>query len=86
MDLPLLIDCDGCAVRGSGCADCVVTALLGNDADSAFDADSLQALDVLAHVGLVAPLRLLPVDQPVPEPRTDASGAPPTSRRRRAAG
>lgn len=25
----MIIDCDGCAVRGTGCADCVVTALLG---------------------------------------------------------
>lgn len=81
MDLPLLIDCDGCAVRGSGCADCVVTALLGNSADIAFDEDSLHALDVLADVGLVSPLRLLPVE---PVARPAASGAP--SCRRRAAG
>ncbi len=25
----MLIDCDTCTVRGAGCADCVVTALLG---------------------------------------------------------
>ena len=25
----MLIDCDTCTVRGSGCADCVVTVLLG---------------------------------------------------------
>jgi hypothetical protein len=25
----MLIDCDTCTVRGTGCADCVVTALLG---------------------------------------------------------
>ncbi|SDD13910.1 hypothetical protein SAMN05660690_3523 [Geodermatophilus telluris] len=25
----MLIDCDSCTARGTGCADCVVTALLG---------------------------------------------------------
>jgi hypothetical protein len=25
----MVIDCDSCSARGSGCADCVVTALLG---------------------------------------------------------
>jgi hypothetical protein len=25
----MLIDCDSCTVRGTGCADCVVTVLLG---------------------------------------------------------
>ena len=25
----MLIDCDNCTVRGTGCADCVVTVLLG---------------------------------------------------------
>ncbi|MFG1925695.1 hypothetical protein [Cryptosporangium sp. NPDC048952] len=25
----MLIDCDACGVRGSGCADCVITALVG---------------------------------------------------------
>lgn len=25
----MLIDCDACGVRGTGCADCVITALIG---------------------------------------------------------
>ncbi|TQS44573.1 hypothetical protein [Cryptosporangium phraense] len=25
----MLIDCDACGVRGSGCADCVISALVG---------------------------------------------------------
>jgi hypothetical protein len=25
----MLIDCDACGVRGAGCADCVITALIG---------------------------------------------------------
>lgn len=25
----MLIDCDACAVRGAGCADCVITTLVG---------------------------------------------------------
>ena len=33
----MLIDCDACAMRGPGCADCVVTVVLGSPADDAGD-------------------------------------------------
>lgn len=63
--LPLLIDCDDCEVRGVGCDDCVVTAILRvappsrRPMPTALDAEQLDALDMLADAGLVAPLRLV---------------------------
>ncbi|GAA4694614.1 hypothetical protein [Nocardioides nanhaiensis] len=53
------IDCDTCVVRGWSCHDCVVTVLLGPPPELVFDDDERQALDVLAHSGLVPPLRLV---------------------------
>lgn len=55
---PVLIDCDHCSLRGSGCADCVVTFLLGSPPPGvALDDDERRALDVLAEAGLISPLR-----------------------------
>jgi hypothetical protein len=64
----LIIDCDTCAVRGVGCDDCVVTALLDldvqcSDEDLELDPDEARALDVLATGGLLPPLRLTPRSQ-----------------------
>jgi hypothetical protein len=65
----LIIDCDTCAVRGVGCGDCVVTALLDihpsasedpGYGDLELDPDEARALDVLASGGLLPPLRLAP--------------------------
>ena len=57
----MLIDCDGCAVRGPGCPDCVVTVLLGGPGQHLeLDEVECQALAVLADGGLVPPLRLVP--------------------------
>jgi hypothetical protein len=63
----VLIDCDDCVLRGDGCADCVVTAMLG-PIDVAVDPlpstpgpltdEERRALRVLADAGLVPPLRL----------------------------
>ena len=53
----MIIDCDGCAVRGDACGDCVVAVLLGAPPD--LQADEQQALGVLADAGLVPPLRLV---------------------------
>ena len=61
------IDCGRCEMRGSGCRDCVVTALVPRKAAS-FSAASaampgylgeqeVRALGVLADAGLVPPLR-----------------------------
>jgi hypothetical protein len=59
----MIIDCDSCAVRGPACSDCVVSVLLGTpSATSEVELDGAEraAIAVLAGVGLVPPLRLLP--------------------------
>jgi hypothetical protein len=55
----ILVDCDSCAVRGHGCADCVVTVLMGAPPDVQVDPDEQRALQVLAASGLVPPLRMV---------------------------
>ncbi|MEU4184051.1 hypothetical protein [Micrococcus luteus] len=59
----MLIDCDACVMRGPGCADCVVTVVLGFSAERSgtlrIDDDEKAALDALAESGLVPPLRLV---------------------------
>ena len=52
----MLIDCDSCAVRGTGCADCLVTALL--------ERDELLAIEMLARAGFEVSL----VEPPAPAP------------------
>lgn len=59
------IDCDTCVVRGLACHDCVVTVLLGPPPELTFDDEEQRALSVLAHGGLIPPLRLV---QSVPPP------------------
>lgn len=55
------VDCDGCAVRGDACGDCVITVLLGAPPGGVdLDADEQAALLALAGSGLVPPLRLVP--------------------------
>ena len=62
------IDCDTCVVRGLACHDCVVTVLLGPPPELTIDDEERRALEALAAVGLVPPLRLVqPVDGPVVE-------------------
>ena len=65
-DLPsVLVDCDGCAVRGLACDDCVVTVLLGpNIGLRRWDTDEMSALGALADAGLVPPLRLVEAVDP----------------------
>ena len=72
----MIIDCDGCAVRGDACGDCVVAVLLG--APPEIGAEEERAISVLAEAGLVPPLRL--VSSPAPaqpdkarQPVTDAT-------------
>lgn len=68
----MIIDCDGCAVRGDACGDCVVGVLLGIPEPATrpgeappgasmlqLDAPERRALDVLADQGLVPRLRLV---------------------------
>ncbi|WP_343603317.1 hypothetical protein [Mycobacterium sp.] len=60
----VVIDCDGCAVRGPACRDCVVSVLLG--VPESLREDERAALEVLAEVGLAPRLRLVPVRRPRP--------------------
>jgi hypothetical protein len=55
----VVIDCDGCAVRGHGCSDCVVSVLLGPP--ECLLAEERTALEVLAEAGLAPRLRLVPI-------------------------
>ena len=59
----MLIDCETCLARDIGCADCVISVLFATPGQSAdLDADEQAAVDSLAAVGLVPPLRLLQID------------------------
>ena len=58
-DEPVVIDCDECAVRGPGCRDCVVSALLG--VPDTLLQDERAALEVLAEAGMAPRLRLVPI-------------------------
>jgi hypothetical protein len=58
--IEMIIDCDGCAVRGLACGDCVVTALLGAPPEGIhLDETERRAIAALADGGLVPPLRLI---------------------------
>ncbi len=72
---PILIDCDTCVVRGSGCDDCVVSVLLGAPPHVHVDEDEARALDVLSASGLVPPLRMVSALDAVPEPEGGAGTA-----------
>lgn len=60
-EVPMLIDCDDCAMQhSSACDDCVVTFILGaQPGPLEIDASESQALDNLASEGLVPRLRLV---------------------------
>jgi hypothetical protein len=59
-EISMVIDCDGCAVRGLACGDCVVTVLLGAPPEGVqLDDTERRAIAALADGGLVPPLRLV---------------------------
>nr|WP_238354752.1 hypothetical protein [Kribbella sandramycini] len=62
-------------MRGPGCQDCVVTAVLGLTADPGptlrIDADEQAALAALADSGLVPPLRLVHAVESLPQEESD---------------
>lgn len=60
MDGTIRIDCDECAMQGTGaCDDCVVTFLCSREADEAvvIDAAEARALRILGRGGLAPQLR-----------------------------
>ncbi len=82
----MLIDCDGCEVRGLACGDCVVTVLLGAPPEGVvLDDEERRALEVLAGSGLVPPLRLVdgasaPLSDRMVAERHEAPGERPDGR------
>ena len=60
----MLIDCNDCALQHTdACHDCVVTFILAESDAVEVDAEETSALGHLAEVGLVPPLRLVPIDR-----------------------
>jgi hypothetical protein len=48
----MLIDCDNCPRRGTGCADCMITALYEPPAEvELLDRDELWAIETLTRAG-----------------------------------
>ncbi|MGH3350450.1 MAG: hypothetical protein ACRDPS_07265 [Nocardioides sp.] len=70
------IDCDTCLVRGLACHDCVVTVLLGPPPELIIEDEERRALDVLSDGGLVPPLRMVEVTDPVPVGDDLSAGSP----------
>lgn len=64
------IDCDTCLARGPACQDCVVAVLLGPPDEVRVDDEDRAALQALADVGLVPPLRMV---HPVPGPHVESA-------------
>jgi hypothetical protein len=72
----MIIDCATCVGRPTECSDCVVSVVLGSHAGGVeLDADEQTAVAVLAGSGLVPPLRLMPAEIPVGDPRQRSSPA-----------
>ncbi|MCX4388589.1 hypothetical protein OG777_16835 [Micromonospora peucetia] len=70
----MLIDCDGCGVRGDGCAGCLVTALFDDSSPAAgLGGPEARAIEVFARAGFE--VEVLPEPRPARRP----------ARRRRAA-
>ncbi|WBB76975.1 hypothetical protein O7602_06925 [Micromonospora sp. WMMD1128] len=72
----MLIDCDGCGIRGAGCSGCLVTALLDPDSPTAdLGPAEHRAIEVFARAGFdveVLPLTAAPAPAPAPAPRRAA--------------
>lgn len=61
----MIIDCDGCAVRGKACGECVISVVLGAPPDVDLDGAQRRAIAALSDVGLVPRLRLSPAGEAV---------------------
>ncbi|MFI2712707.1 hypothetical protein ACH495_21545 [Micromonospora sp. NPDC018662] len=66
----MLIDCDGCGIRGAGCSGCLVTALLDPDSPAAdLGPAEHRAIEVFARAGFdveVLPPAAIPAPAPAP--------------------
>ena len=65
---PMVVDCDTCQIRGKGCLDCPIAALL--DPTEALHQEERTAIGALQDAGLIGPPHLSVVRLPT------ASGAP----------
>lgn len=60
----MIIDCATCCVRHTvACEDCIVTALCGRDGRLELDDEERSAIDAMSSVGLVSPIRLVPIER-----------------------
>ncbi len=58
----VLVDCDGCQVRGVRCGECVVSVLMGAPPEGVeLDPETASALAALADGGLVPRLQVVPL-------------------------
>ncbi|MGL5405899.1 MAG: hypothetical protein ACRDAX_03790 [Propionibacteriaceae bacterium] len=56
----ITLDCDGCAVRGPACSDCVVSVLLGvPEQEPMLTMQERTALQIFADHGMLPPLRMV---------------------------
>ncbi|MEU6076838.1 hypothetical protein [Micromonospora sp. NPDC047074] len=63
----MIIDCAGCGIRGSGCSDCLVTALFDDSSPAAgLDGAEARAVEVFARAGFE--VEVLPAPRPAPNP------------------
>ncbi|MDR7278255.1 hypothetical protein [Catenuloplanes atrovinosus] len=62
----MIVDCDTCAVRGTGCAGCAIHALFHTPPEiERLTPDEIQAIEVLARAGLDPEIVEVP-DESVP--------------------
>lgn len=58
----MIIDCDTCDMQHTTtCEDCIVTVLVGRDGILELADDTKAAIDELSKVGLIAPIRVVPM-------------------------
>jgi hypothetical protein len=78
----MFVDCDACVVRGTACAGCVISVVLGAPpAGVELEPEERRALRVLAAAGMVPELRLV-IGRPG-EPPGGGAGRPVRAARRR---
>ena len=63
----MIVDCDTCAVRGTGCADCAIHVLFHTPPEiEQLTTDEIHAIEVLARAGLDPEVVEVPAESAVP--------------------
>ncbi|WP_329102614.1 hypothetical protein OG792_24420 [Micromonospora sp. NBC_01699] len=79
----MLIDCDSCMVRGAGCSDCLVSALIDQPAaEAGLTAEEHRAIEVFTRAGFEVSVLSGPEPAALPLVRDARAGR---GRRRRVA-